>query len=67
MDQASCSRCGKYAFLGFECVDEESKRTLICSECAKELKAEIGKLAPAVFGTTLDERRAKIKGEEKEK
>jgi P4 family phage/plasmid primase-like protien len=64
--EATCERCRKQAFLGYELTDEESVKSLVCSQCNKEIEEEIGKLKPPVFNTTLEERRAKIKGEEKE-
>jgi hypothetical protein len=66
LEEGLCERCGKRTFLTHKMTDEKGIEILVCKMCSVEFEAEIGKLAPAVFGTTLDERRAKIKGEEKE-
>jgi putative DNA primase/helicase len=64
LEEGLCERCGKRTFLTHKMTDEKGIEMLVCKRCSVEFEAEIGKRAPAVFGTTLDERRAKIKGEE---
>jgi transcription elongation factor Elf1 len=64
LEEGICERCGNQSFLTHKLTDEEGKEALVCIKCNKELEAEIGKLAPRVFGTTLEERRTAFKKEE---
>jgi predicted nucleic acid-binding Zn ribbon protein len=67
LEEGVCEQCGNQTFLTHKLTDEEGVESLVCIKCSKEIEAEIGKLAPSVFGTTLDERREVLKNEEKQK
>jgi hypothetical protein len=61
LDEGQCERCGKTGFLSHGLLDETGTKMLICKTCSVEIEAEMGKEQPVEFGTTLEERRTKLK------
>jgi putative DNA primase/helicase len=65
LEEGLCERCGRHTFLTHVLTDEDTKKSLICSACAKEVESDPGIEKSPIFGTTLEERRAMLKEEEK--
>jgi putative DNA primase/helicase len=64
LEEGLCERCGIHRFLTHVLTDDNAKKSLICSACAKEVESNLGIEKSPIFGTTLEERRAMLKEEE---